>query len=116
MQRDVQIHKDVEQELAKRSQYCQKVILKLKARVKELEEGAQISQSFNTLPVHGDSRMHTPPKKMRNFLGTRSTRHSTTHNKSPPPEMSHTNEELITFLESRLENHEHSLEKKKGEY
>lgn len=114
LQRDVQIHKDVEHELAKRSQYCQKVIQKLRSRVKELEEGAMVSQSLHTLPA--DSRMNTPPKKMRNFLGTRSTRHSTTHNKSPGPDLSVTNEELINFLESRLETHEQSLEKKKDEY
>ena len=35
--RDVQIHKEVEKELAKRSHFCQKVIKRLKQQVKDLE-------------------------------------------------------------------------------
>jgi len=35
--RDIDIHKDVEKELAKRSHFCQKVIKRLKTRVQELE-------------------------------------------------------------------------------
>lgn len=36
-QRDIDIHKEVEAELAKRSHFCQKIIRRLKERVKELE-------------------------------------------------------------------------------
>lgn len=37
LKRDIQIHKEVEKELAKRSHFCQKVIKKLRTQVKELE-------------------------------------------------------------------------------
>jgi hypothetical protein len=37
--RDVEIHQDVEKELAKRSHFSQKIIKKLKDRVRELEIG-----------------------------------------------------------------------------
>lgn len=38
IKRDIEIHKDVEKELAKRSHFCQKVIKKLKGEVATLEE------------------------------------------------------------------------------
>ena len=38
LKRDIQIHKEVEKELAKRSHFCQKVIKKLKQQVAELTE------------------------------------------------------------------------------
>lgn len=38
MKRDIQIHKEMEKELAKRSHFCQKVIKKLKEQVRQLEE------------------------------------------------------------------------------
>ncbi len=37
LKRDIEIHKEVEKELAKRSHFCQKVIKKLKQQVNELE-------------------------------------------------------------------------------
>ena len=37
IRRDIQIHKEVEKELAKRSHFCQKVIKKLKVKAEELE-------------------------------------------------------------------------------
>lgn len=37
--RDIEIHKEVEKELAKRSQFCQQVIKRLKTEVQELEMG-----------------------------------------------------------------------------
>lgn len=42
LQRDVEIHKQVEGELAKRSHFCQKLIKKLNAKVKEFD--SQISE------------------------------------------------------------------------
>ena len=38
LKRDVEIHKQVEQELAKRSHFCQRLIKKLSQKIKELEE------------------------------------------------------------------------------
>jgi len=37
LNRDISIHQDVEKELAKRSHFSQKVIKKLKEKIKELE-------------------------------------------------------------------------------
>jgi len=37
LKRDIHIHKEVEKELAKRSHFCQKVIKRLKDKVKSLE-------------------------------------------------------------------------------
>jgi len=37
LKRDIEIHKEVEKELAKRSHFCQKVIKRLKQQVKDLE-------------------------------------------------------------------------------
>lgn len=47
LKRDIEIHKQVESELAKRSHFCQKLIKRLNAKVKQLEEdaSARISQS-----------------------------------------------------------------------
>lgn len=45
LKRDIEIHKEVEKELAKRSHFCQKVIKRLKDQVKELEtEKAELTQ------------------------------------------------------------------------
>lgn len=38
LKRDIEIHKEVEKELAKRSHFCQKVIKRLKGQVKDLEQ------------------------------------------------------------------------------
>jgi hypothetical protein len=37
LKRDIEIHKEVEKELAKRSHFCQKVIKRLRNQVKDLE-------------------------------------------------------------------------------
>jgi hypothetical protein len=38
LKRDIEVHKEIEKELAKRSHTCQKVIKRLKTQVKELEQ------------------------------------------------------------------------------
>ena len=43
IKRDIQIHKDVEKELAKRCHFCQKVIKKLKTKVEHLEMQKKIN-------------------------------------------------------------------------
>ena len=37
-QREIDIHKEVEKELAKRSHFCQKVIKRLRSEIKEFED------------------------------------------------------------------------------
>lgn len=39
--RDIQIHQDVEKELAKRSHYSQKIIKRMRDRIKDLEQRLQ---------------------------------------------------------------------------
>lgn len=51
-QRDIDIHKEVEAELAKRSHFCQKIIRRLKERVKELES-TEIKAPVETKNVTG---------------------------------------------------------------
>jgi len=41
IKRDIEVHKEIEKELAKRSHTCQKIIKRLKTQVKELEAEKQ---------------------------------------------------------------------------
>lgn len=41
LKREIDIHKEVEKELAKRSHFCQKVIKRLRAENQELEDAAR---------------------------------------------------------------------------
>lgn len=133
--RDIGIHKDVEKELAKRSQFCQKVIKKLRDENKALQDQLNDYNQESQLPLRNTSpvlggvnspvRVIATPKKQdkpHNFLSTRSTRNSTTiHNSGAkilaksPSAVNHlkdelnASEELISFLESKLENNENSL-------
>ena len=47
--RDMQIHRDVEQELAKRSHFSQKLVKRLKDRISELEHEKGRAQSMMTI-------------------------------------------------------------------
>ena len=40
-QREIEIHKEVEKELAKRSHFCQKVIKRLKQDINDIQSGKQ---------------------------------------------------------------------------
>ena len=60
--RDIEIHKQVEAELAKRSHYCQKIIKKLNVKIKELEDelltSKRVSKMENDdLDLKQDSKM-----------------------------------------------------------
>jgi len=73
LKRDVEVHKQVESELAKRSHYCQKIIKKLNEKIKDMEN--QLSRK---------PKVQEP--------------------KVPSPENdSRMNEELVQFLENKLE-------------
>ena len=71
MKRDIQIHKEVEKELAKRSHFCQKVIKRLKQQVKDLQSektenrphimGGQTQRKSNG----GNANMQPTTKLMR---------------------------------------------------
>ena len=51
--RDIDIHKEVEKELAKRSHYCQRVIKRLKQRVSDLETEKEVRDSHPKPAVAG---------------------------------------------------------------
>ena len=46
LQREIAVHKDIEKQLAKRSHFCQKVILKLKQRVSQLETANELEKKL----------------------------------------------------------------------
>ena len=79
IKRDISIHKEVEKELAKRSHFCQKVIKKLKGNVEVLENH---KSSMPALAMNNEN-------KSVNAYGLP---------KSNP------DEEMINFLENKLEN------------
>lgn len=62
LKRDIEIHKQVESEFAKRSHYCQKIIKKLNAKIKELEDELinskrQSNYDHDDLDLKQDSKM-----------------------------------------------------------
>lgn len=73
--RDIEIHKQVEAELAKRSHYCQKIIKKLNAKIKELEDDIANSKGHSNME-HDDLDLRQDSKM---------------------------SEELVRFLEGKLE-------------
>lgn len=69
IKRDIQIHKEVERELAKRSHFCQKVIKKLKTQVEGLENernGLQINNQGGG-EVHFEEKPNSD-EELINFL------------------------------------------------
>ena len=88
LRKDIEIHKQVENELAKRSHFCQKVIKKLNDRIRELNDDV------------ADARKGGKAKKKR------------------PKAVDHekTNEDLINFLEQKLEEIEKKQSTTQNEY
>ncbi len=93
LKRDIEIHKEVEKELAKRSHFCQKVIKRLKQQVKEIES------EKNELLIRKSGGI-TNLKSLRESLGGQ-VEMSLDENKE--------NDDLINFLESKLEEIEKKL-------
>lgn len=75
LKRDIEIHKQVESELAKRSHFCQKLIKRLNAKVKQLEEDATNQSKLS------QSMLEEPEQKQKY------------------------NEDLVHYLEQKLEEH-----------
>jgi len=88
LKRDVEIHKQVEAELAKRSHYAQSLIKKMSERIKELES------DNNDLKNPG----------------------STEHRKTSSEDGAKNKDELVTFLEKNLESTEKKLAKLQNDY
>ena len=58
LKKDIEIHKQVENELAKRSHFCSKVIKKLKQKIKETqEEMKELDNRKNEIDTSGNRRM-----------------------------------------------------------
>lgn len=92
LKRDINIHKEVEKELAKRSHFCQKVIQRLKGQTEDLEEQKKKY-------THGDPNNE---KKER----VNSATYKEAQN----------DEELINFLEQKLETIEKQLKATQQQY
>jgi len=91
LRKDIEIHKQVENELAKRSHFCQKVIKKLRQKMKELTEDIQNAKKSNS---EKGKKAKTKDDKMDN-------------NK---------NEKLIHLLESNLAEIQKRLENTQSKY
>lgn len=113
LNREIQIHKEVEKELAKRSHFCQKVIKKLKQQVKDLEaEKAERPHAFDAqrnnfigVPKSGSASarriVHGPAKSLLS---------------SQELTVGKQNDDLINFLEHKLEEIEKQLSRTQSEY
>lgn len=98
LKRDIQIHKEVEKELAKRSHFCQKVIKRLKQQVKDLQtEKADNTGRPTMMGGMGSGQTQRGAKSN----GKYDTSSMAANNKA--------NEDLINFLEHKLEEIEKKL-------
>jgi chromosome segregation ATPase len=96
LKRDIEIHKEVEKELAKRSHFCQKVIKRLKQQVKDLEQ-----EKSDILTKKGNAGIANL-KGLRSSLGS-------PKRKDGLLDESRGNDDLINYLESKLEEIEKKL-------
>jgi chromosome segregation ATPase len=106
LKRDIQIHKEVEKELAKRSHFCQKVIKRLKQQVKDLQTEKTENTGRPTIMggVGSGGTQRGGPKAN----GKYETSSLAANNKA--------NEDLINFLEHKLEEIEKKLQRTQSEY
>lgn len=81
LRKDIEIHKQVENELAKRSHFCQKVIKKLNAKMKELKDQLAEAKSKKKNPLLANKQLA----------------------KSGEESKQKNNEELIQFLQSKID-------------
>lgn len=102
LKRDIQIHKEVEKELAKRSHFCQKVIKRLKQQVKDFEDKG--ADAPNRPAVAG----------MNARMGSKGRPRS--KNYSMDISANKANEDLINFLEQKIDEFEKKLDKTQKNY
>ena len=92
-QREIEIHKEVEKELAKRSHFCQKVIKRLKEELKEAIDTKCSTNQNNNMA----SKSHRGPiKSLMGGVGQND-------------DLGRGNDDLINFLEQKLEQQEKNL-------
>ena len=104
LKREIEIHKEVEKELAKRSHFCQKVIKRLRSENNELKE---------TRPKTQPNNYQSGSKTPRNLAQQSSQIDA--HKAAMQDELK-SSEELIAFLESKLEQHEKNFQSKHSDY
>lgn len=102
LKREIDIHKEVEKELAKRSHFCQKVIKRLRSEIKEFEDAN--SKTQNQASIHSPQR-----------IGSKTMREKNNNNVYLSDELKSA-EELVQFLEGKLEAHEKNLVLRQNEY
>jgi len=108
LKREIEIHKEVEKELAKRSHFCQKVIKRLRAENSDLKES--MLPRPKTMPqgrnldhqLHAKTTQSLAPLLKQNGSGLS---HGDANRQAMQEEL-RSSEELITFLEGKLDQHE----------
>jgi len=113
LKREIEIHKEVEKELAKRSHFCQKVIRRLKTENNELKEN-QVPRPKTYMPGRNNDFASKTMSNMKGLSGMGAGQ-SEAHKQAMQDELK-SSEELITFLEGKLEQHEKHLGQKHTEY
>ena len=101
LMRDIDIHKEVEKELAKRSHYCQRVIKRLKQRVADLET-EKVAQDSTTGPKPAVAGLANSRNKGKAYATADASKQN--------------NEDLIHFWEHKLEEFEKKLSRTQNEY
>lgn len=99
LKRDIQIHKEVEKELAKRSHFCQKVIKRLKQQVKDME--TEKVESGIRPAVAGMGASHRRPGSQKYSMDLSANK---------------ANEDLINFLEQKIDEFEKKLDRTQKQY
>ena len=68
LKRDIETHKEVEKELAKRSHFCQKVIKRLRAQTKEIENEKQEALQQTKRPIAASGKEDSKNEELINYL------------------------------------------------
>lgn len=110
LNRDITIHKEVEKELAKRSHFCQKVIKQLKADNQSLTDKLEgrLENNVAAFTPKNASGFATGKRNHAFNTASKTARISDAKKLSMADELK-SSEELINFLENKLEQHEKNL-------
>lgn len=103
----MQIHKEVEKELAKRSHFCNKVIKKQKARIEELEKGKTIDYDTPGPQKSGSPVLGMKGKGYKSSLNTIRRGHRV--NQSLDITSGRNADGLVGLLEHKLEESDRKL-------
>ena len=105
-QREIEIHKEVEKELAKRSHFCQKVIKRLKQELQEANDGnKKVQNNVRHSGGHGQTSHRVGKNNEFRNLAAGSL-----------DDLHKSNDDLINFLEQKLESLVKNMVVKQQEY